>query len=127
MATHSYRETLTHKGLQPFLWTQFLGAFNDNLFKKFCEVAGCQELAKDERFFTNSKRVENRVAITELLAVVFGKRTTRDWVSALEASGVACGPINNIAQAFDDPQVKARGLAVALPRDAGDDIERIVI
>jgi acyl-[acyl-carrier-protein]-phospholipid O-acyltransferase/long-chain-fatty-acid--[acyl-carrier-protein] ligase len=33
MATHSYRETLTHTGLQPFLWTQFLGAFNDNLFK----------------------------------------------------------------------------------------------
>src|SRR5260370_725137 len=33
MATHGYRETLTHRGLQPFLWTQFLGAFNDNLFK----------------------------------------------------------------------------------------------
>ena len=33
MATHGYRETLRHAGLQPFLWTQFLGAFNDNLFK----------------------------------------------------------------------------------------------
>src|SRR4051812_11428519 len=33
MATHTYRETLKHRGLQPFLWTQFLGAFNDNLFK----------------------------------------------------------------------------------------------
>src|SRR6202790_3066778 len=33
MATHGYRDTLKHRGLQPFLWTQFLGAFNDNLFK----------------------------------------------------------------------------------------------
>jgi crotonobetainyl-CoA:carnitine CoA-transferase CaiB-like acyl-CoA transferase len=92
-----------------------LACGNDNLFKKFCEVAGCQELAKDERFFTNSKRVENRVAITELLAVVFGKRTTRDWVSALEAAGVACGPINNIKQVFEEPQVIARGMRIELP------------
>jgi crotonobetainyl-CoA:carnitine CoA-transferase CaiB-like acyl-CoA transferase len=54
------------------------------------------------------------VAITDLLAVVFKKRTTRDWVDALEAAGVACGPINNIKQVFEEPQVIARGMRIDL-------------
>ena len=92
-----------------------LACGNDNLFNKFCEVAGCQELVRDERFATNARRVENRAAITELLAAIFRKRTTRDWVSALEAAGVANGPINNIEQVFAEPQVIARGMRIDLP------------
>ena len=53
-------------------------------------------------------------------------RSTADWIALLEDKAVPCGPINNIAQAFDDEQVKARGLAVSMPRDAGDGIDRIV-
>jgi len=92
-----------------------LACGNDNLFAKFCEVAGCQELVRDERFSTNGKRVENRAAITEILAKIFSKRTTRDWVSALEAAGVANGPINNLRQVFEEPQVIARGMRLDLP------------
>jgi crotonobetainyl-CoA:carnitine CoA-transferase CaiB-like acyl-CoA transferase len=92
-----------------------LACGNDNLFAKFCEVAGCQELVRDERFSTNGKRVENRAAITEILAKIFSKRTTRDWVSALEAAGVANGPINNLRQVFEEPQVIARGMRFDLP------------
>jgi crotonobetainyl-CoA:carnitine CoA-transferase CaiB-like acyl-CoA transferase len=92
-----------------------LACGNDNLFSKFCEVAGCQELTKDERFATNAKRVENRSAITERLAAIFKRRTTADWVSALETAGVANGPINNIKQVFDEPQVAARGMRIDLP------------
>ena len=86
-----------------------LACGNDNLFNKFCEVGGCQELTKDERFATNAKRVENREAITALLEPVFRKRSTREWVDALEAAGVPSGPINNIKQVFEEPQVVARG------------------
>jgi len=45
MATHGYRDTLTHRGLQPFLWTQFLGAFNDNLFKIVVSMLAVQAAA----------------------------------------------------------------------------------
>jgi crotonobetainyl-CoA:carnitine CoA-transferase CaiB-like acyl-CoA transferase len=91
-----------------------LACGNDNLFNKFCELAGCQHLAKDERFATNGKRVENRAALTPLLAEVFAKRTTRDWVDALEAAGVPNGPINNLRQVFEEPQVIARGVKIEL-------------
>jgi crotonobetainyl-CoA:carnitine CoA-transferase CaiB-like acyl-CoA transferase len=92
-----------------------LACGNDNLFRKFCEVAGCQELTTDPRYATNAKRVENRVAITEVLAAIFRKRTTREWVSSLDAAGVANGPINNIEQVFAEPQVVARGMRIDLP------------
>ena len=91
-----------------------LACGNDNLFNKFCEVAGCQELVKDQRFATNSKRVENREAITALLAAIFAKRTTKDWCDALEAAGVPNGPINNLQQVFEEPQVVARGMRIEL-------------
>ncbi|MGZ5147551.1 MAG: CaiB/BaiF CoA transferase family protein, partial [Burkholderiales bacterium] len=92
-----------------------LACGNDNLFGKFCEVAGCQELTTDPRYATNAKRVENRAAITEVLAAIFRKRTTREWVSSLEAAGVANGPINDIEQVFAEPQVVARGMRIDLP------------
>jgi formyl-CoA transferase len=91
-----------------------LACGNDNLFNKFCEVAGCQHLARDARFATNSKRVENRAEITRLLAAIFAKRTTQDWCDALEAAGVPNGPINDLAQVFEEPQVKARGMRIEL-------------
>jgi formyl-CoA transferase len=88
---------------------------NDNLFRKFCEVARCEQLAADARFATNGKRVENRAELTRLLDEVMRKRTTREWVDALEAAGVPNGPINNIAQVFEEPQAVARGLRFELP------------
>ncbi|HKU71653.1 MAG TPA: CaiB/BaiF CoA-transferase family protein [Burkholderiales bacterium] len=91
-----------------------LACGNDNLFNKFCEVAGCQDLAKDPRYSTNAKRVENREDITARLAAIFEKRTTKDWCDALEAAGVANGPINNLKQVFEEPQVIARGMKIEL-------------
>jgi formyl-CoA transferase len=91
-----------------------LACGNDNLFNKFCEVAGCQHLARDGRFATNSKRVENREAITALLAEIFAKRTTKEWCDVLDAAGVPNGPINNLKQVFEEPQVVARGMRIEL-------------
>jgi crotonobetainyl-CoA:carnitine CoA-transferase CaiB-like acyl-CoA transferase len=91
-----------------------LACGNDNLFNKFCEVAGCQHLARDGRFATNSKRVENREAITALLAEIFAKRATKEWCDLLDAAGVPNGPINNLKQVFEEPQVVARGMRIEL-------------
>src|SRR4030095_13163972 len=87
-----------------------LACGNDNLFRKFCEVAGCQPLADDPRFATNGKRVENRADLTQLLAEIIAQRTTRDWVTALETAGVPNGPINTVEQVFQEPQAIARKL-----------------
>jgi len=91
-----------------------LACGNDNLFRKFCEAAGCAELADDPRFAGNGKRVENRAELTRLLQAMFSKRSTREWVELLEAAGIPNGPINNVAQVYEEPQVKARGIKVEL-------------
>jgi crotonobetainyl-CoA:carnitine CoA-transferase CaiB-like acyl-CoA transferase len=91
-----------------------LACGNDNLYRKFCEAAGCAELADDARFASNGKRVENRTELTRLLQALFAKKTTREWVELLEAAGVANGPINDVAQVFEEPQVKARGVRIEL-------------
>jgi formyl-CoA transferase len=88
---------------------------NDNLFRKFCEVAGCRELAEDERFVTNGKRIAHRAELTRILSGIMAERTMRDWLAALEGAGVPCGPINDLKQVFEEPQAMARGLRMELP------------
>ncbi len=91
---------------------------NDNLFGKFCDAAGCPELARDPRFATNGKRVENRAEMTRLIQSLFGRKTTAEWLALLEAAGVPNGPINDLAQVFEEPQVKARGVKIELQHAA---------
>lgn len=95
-----------------------LACGNDNLFNKFCDVAGCQHLAKDPRFSTNGERVRNRDAITRLLNEIFLKRPTKEWVKLLDDAGVANGPINTIEKVFEEQQVLARGMKIELPHAA---------
>ena len=87
---------------------------NDNLFRKFCEAAGCPELAQDGRFASNGRRVENRAEVTRLIQEIFRKKTTAEWLALLEGAGVPNGPINDIAQVFQEPQVRARGVKIEL-------------
>jgi crotonobetainyl-CoA:carnitine CoA-transferase CaiB-like acyl-CoA transferase len=89
-----------------------LACGNDNLYRKFCEAAGCPQLAADPRFASNGKRVENRKELTRLLGEIFAKRSKNEWVELLDAAGVPNGPINDIAQVFAEPQVKARGVRI---------------
>ena len=88
---------------------------NDSQFRKFAEVAGRPEWADDPRFATNTLRVANRSVLVPLLRQATVFKTTAEWVTRLEAVGVPCGPINDLAQVFADPQVQARGLAMQLP------------
>ena len=88
---------------------------NDSQFRKFAEVAGRPELGGDPRFATNKLRVANRAELVPLIRQLTVFKTTAEWVAQLEAVGVPCGPINDLAQVFADPQVRARGLAMQLP------------
>ena len=88
---------------------------NDGQFSRFCEVAGDPALAADPRFATNRSRVENRATLIPLLNKLTIRRPTAEWIRALEAVAVPCGPINTLADVFADPQVQARGLRVDMP------------
>ncbi|MBP8926544.1 MAG: CoA transferase [Pseudomonadales bacterium] len=96
-----------------------LAVGNDTQFRRFCEVAGWPALADDLRYATNRGRVANREELCAYIAVLIKTRTIDDWLLALEAVGVPCGPINTLDRVFADPQVKARGMVQQLRRADG--------
>jgi formyl-CoA transferase len=91
---------------------------NDAQYVRFCEIAGCTELAADARFARNADRVRHREMLIPLLENVVRTRPMAFWAGELEAAGVPCGPINNIAQTFADPQVAHRRMRIDLPHAA---------
>src|SRR5690606_5159660 len=88
---------------------------NDQQFARFCAVAGHPEWAEDPRFSTNPQRVAHREVLIPLLRQATVARTTAEWMHALEARAVPCGPINTIDQVFADPQAIARGMRIEMP------------
>ncbi|MBR7903474.1 CoA transferase [Burkholderia cenocepacia] len=98
---------------------------NDGQFRKFVEAGGRPELADDERFATNPSRVRHRDTLVPILAEMVKARGKADWIGALEAAGVPCGPINDLDEVFDNEQVVARGMQVALPHPCGADVKLV--
>ncbi|WP_306578677.1 CaiB/BaiF CoA-transferase family protein [Pseudomonas sp.] len=98
---------------------------NDGQFRKFAEVAGQPQWADDPRFVTNKQRVANRAELIPLIRQATVFKTTAEWVSQLEAAGVPCGPINDLAQMFQDPQVLARGLAVSIAHPLAGSVPQV--
>ncbi len=92
-----------------------LAVGNDGQFAKFCAVAGRPDWAEDPRFARNAERVRHRDTLVPQVAAVMRTRTRADWLAALEAAKVPCGPINHLGEVFDDPQVRARGMVSTLP------------
>ncbi|MDQ7729482.1 CaiB/BaiF CoA-transferase family protein [Halomonas sp. SpR8] len=92
---------------------------NDGQFKRFCEAVGRPELAVDPRFSTNPERVKHRLELIPLMVEITRNRASDEWIEMLGAISVPCGPIQNIAQVFDDPQVRARGMQVELTSETG--------
>ena len=129
--TAPQRQGNSHPSLAPYqdFHTQdgsmLLAIGNNGQFVRFCEAAGFPGWASDERFATNTLRVKHREVLIAQMEAVTRTRFTAEWIALLEDKAVPCGPINDIAQAFDDAQVKARGLAVTLLRDVGDGIAGI--
>jgi crotonobetainyl-CoA:carnitine CoA-transferase CaiB-like acyl-CoA transferase len=91
-----------------------LAVGNDSQFAKFCAVAGVAGLAADPRFVKNADRVRHRENLVPMLAEVLRTRGKADWLAALEAAKVPCGPINDLGEVFADPQVRARDMVSTL-------------
>ncbi len=98
---------------------------NDQQFAQFCRCAGHPEWSVDPRFATNRQRLAHREALIAMLGESTRTRATQEWIEALEPLGVPCGPINDVAQVFADPQAKARGLRVDIPSGAVNSVPGI--
>jgi crotonobetainyl-CoA:carnitine CoA-transferase CaiB-like acyl-CoA transferase len=102
-----------------------LAVGNDGQFRKFCQIAGCEELAEDVRFACNAARVKHRDILVPMLRQITITRDRDQWLRDLENVGVPVGPINTLAQVFADPQVQARNAVVSLPHALGVNVPQL--
>lgn len=116
------RQGNSHPSLAPYQdfptqdGAMLLAIGNDGQFARFCQAVERPEWASDPRFASNTLRVRHREVLIPAMAALTRTRSTAQWVALLEDKAVPCGPINDIGVAFDDAQVKARGLAVRQSR-----------
>jgi crotonobetainyl-CoA:carnitine CoA-transferase CaiB-like acyl-CoA transferase len=92
-----------------------VAAGNDKLFRALCGVVGHPEWADEPRFASNALRVENSPALYALLEACFATQTTQTWTERLDADGVPCAPVQNVAQMLAHPQTQALGLMQDVP------------
>jgi formyl-CoA transferase len=88
---------------------------NDGLWRRFCEAVGLDAAMDDDRFTTNAGRITNLTALYEVITGALATLTTAEVVARLDAKGVPCGPINDVAQVFADPQTLDQGLRREVP------------
>ncbi len=86
----------------------------DDQYRKFCLKIDRPDLCEDDRFRTNSARVANRTVLIPLLQEIFRTQGAGTWMDLLLGIGVPAGPINDVAAALNDPQVRARGMVQAV-------------
>ncbi len=91
---------------------------NDSQYVKFCNVLGAPELAQNPDYKDNAGRLAHRSELAAKLSALTARMTRDDLLAKLEAQGVPAGPINNLQQVFDDPQVKHRGMKLDVPNAA---------
>lgn len=102
-----------------------VAAGNDGQYQKFVQIGGRPELADDERFSSNPARVKNRDLLVPILAEMVRQKTKQQWIELLEAAGVPCGPINQLHEVFEDPQVQARQMKISLPHPTAGQVDLV--
>jgi CoA:oxalate CoA-transferase len=89
-----------------------VGAGNERLWRGFCEVLGAPEWAHDPRYGSNDRRVALRTELVREIEARLQARSRDEWVTRFAEAGLPAGPINDLRQVFDDPQVRHREMAV---------------
>ncbi|MDQ3386606.1 MAG: CoA transferase [Actinomycetota bacterium] len=83
---------------------------NNSQFVTLCEAIGRSDLSEDDRYATNPDRVANREALIEVLQHEFRKKTADEWTQEIRSAGVPCGPVNTLADVFEDKHLKGSGI-----------------
>jgi len=89
-----------------------IAAGNDKLFEKLCNVLEISEIFNNEKFNTNSSRSKNIGELKVIIENKLSSKITTDWVSQMEKERIPCGPIYNIKEAVENPQVQSRNMIV---------------
>ncbi len=89
-----------------------LGAANQRTWAQLCTAIGRLDLLADPRFTTNADRTQNQRELAEILEAVFSAKSVAEWLTALEQAGVPAGPVYNMEQVYNDPQVRAREMVL---------------
>lgn len=95
------------------------------IWRRFCAVIDRPDLQEDERYATPAARTANRGALNAEIETALAAGTTAEWVEAMNAEGIPSGPVNDVAQAFDDPQVRHLGVAARVTHPSAGDIDII--
>lgn len=98
---------------------------NDNQFRNLCGIMGLPELADDEQFRTNPDRVANRNLLIPKLQRAFLEKTTGEWKELCDSNNIPCGPIQNLAQVYEDPQLQAREMFIKADHPTAGEIQMI--
>ena len=90
-----------------------VAAGNDGLFARLCNAIGAANLLQDPRFASNDLRTQNHDGLKIEMEKAFAADSVAHWLALLDAAGVPCGPLNNVEQALNDPQVVSRNMVVS--------------
>ena len=102
-----------------------LAVGNDGQFARFAERAGAPALASEERYRTNAERVRHRAELVPALEAILKRRTTQAWIALLSPAAVPCGPINDLAAVFAEPQVRHRQMRIDLPHPVAGSVPQV--
>jgi len=89
-----------------------IAAGNDDLFAQVAKVLGHEAMIADPRFASNLQRVQHHEALHEQMELALSRKPSKEWLALLAAAGVPSGPLNNVAQVMEDPQILARNMIV---------------
>ena len=104
-----------------------IGAPNQSNYERLCKAIDREDLIENKDFIDNANRLNNREKLEKELEKTLSKKKSNYWIKKLDDYGVPCGPINNIGEAWDDPQVIARNMKVTLEHPTAGKIENIGI
>tara|TARA_B100000945_G_scaffold194488_1_gene156249 strand:- start:2843 stop:4039 length:1197 start_codon:yes stop_codon:yes gene_type:complete len=104
-----------------------IGAPNQSNYERLCKAIDREDLIENKYFIDNASRLNNREKLEKELEKTLSKKKSNYWIKKLDDYGVPCGPINNIGEAWDDPQVIARNMKVTLEHPTAGKIENIGI
>jgi crotonobetainyl-CoA:carnitine CoA-transferase CaiB-like acyl-CoA transferase len=96
-----------------------IGVGSDAHWRALCQAIDRGTWAEDPRFATNAARVENRKLVSAELRALAPERTVAEWLALLEALGIPCAPVQDLAEVFRDPRVQTREMQIEKPHPAG--------
>ncbi len=99
---------------------------NNSQFVTLCEAIGRSDLADDESYATNPDRVANREALIEVLQDELRKKTADEWVGEIRSAGIPCGPVNTLADVFEDEHLKGSGILQEVEHPVAGTVEMLV-